>query len=296
MNFYLILKKVQHILLNLMVLAISMSAITAFAQVPADTTFINQPDSSIVLTDTSSTKDSIIVQTQKSDVETTIKYTARDSIRLDVIKNIVYLYGDAKIDYGDITLTAEKIEINWGSNVLTAMGAIDSTGKKTGVPVFKEAEDQYSADTIRYNFKTKKGLISGIVTQQGEGYIHGDKVKKIGEDLYIRDAHYTTCNLEHPHFYIAAPKIKVIPNDKIVSGPFNLYVADIPTPLGFILGLFPVPKKQKSGIIFPMYGESADRGFFLRNGGYYWAVSDYVGIKFIGEIYSRGSYGGQTLT
>lgn len=245
--------------------------------------------------DTTGTSDSLNVK-HKGDIETTIKYSARDSIRLDVVTQTAYLYGDAKINYGDITLEAEQIEINWATSILTAVGVPDSTGKVKGVPLFKEKEDKYSADIIKYNFKTRKGIISGIVTQQGEGYIHGENVKRTDEALFINSANYTTCNLVHPHFHIRANKLKVIPQDKIVTGPFNLYVADVPTPLGFILGIFPVPKKNKSGLIFPMYGESRDRGFFLRNGGYYFALNDYIGSRLIGEIYTLGSYGLQSQT
>ncbi|GAL82794.1 hypothetical protein MYP_20 [Sporocytophaga myxococcoides] len=245
--------------------------------------------------DTTDTSDSLNVK-HKGDIETTIKYSARDSIRLDVVTQTAYLYGDAKINYGDITLEAEQIEINWATSTLTAVGVPDSTGKVKGVPLFKEKDDKYSADIIKYNFKTRKGIISGIITQQGEGFIHGEKVKRTDEALFINSANYTTCNLAHPHFHIRANKLKVIPQDKIVTGPFNLYVADVPTPLGFILGIFPVPKKNKSGLIFPMYGESRDRGFFLRNGGYYFAINDYVASRLIGEIYTLGSYGLQSQT
>lgn len=245
--------------------------------------------------DTTGTSDSLNVK-HKGDIETTIKYSARDSIRLDVVTQTAYLYGEAKINYGDITLEAEQIEINWATSTLTAIGVPDSTGKVKGVPLFKEKDDKYSADIIKYNFKTRKGIISGIVTQQGEGYVQGEKVKRTDEALFINSAIYTTCNLAHPHFHISANKLKVIPQDKIVTGPFNLYVADVPTPLGFILGIFPVPKKNRSGLIFPMYGESRDRGFFLRNGGYYFAINDYVASRLIGEIYTLGSYGLQSQT
>ncbi|MBX9850972.1 MAG: LPS-assembly protein LptD, partial [Cytophagaceae bacterium] len=209
---------------------------------------------------------------------------------MDVINKIVYLYGDAKIDYGKISLTAQEVEINWNTNIVTARPGLDSTGKKIGAPIFKDAESVYQIENeIKYNFKTKKGIISGIVTQQGEGYIHGNTVKKVDEDLYIKRAKYTTCNLAHPHFYINAHKLKVIPDDKIVSGPFNLVISDIPTPLGFFLGFFPMPKKEKSGFIIPTGGGST-RGFFLREGGYYWAVNEYLGLKLVGDGYANGSF------
>ncbi|MDX5348274.1 MAG: hypothetical protein LPJ89_02035, partial [Hymenobacteraceae bacterium] len=164
-------------------------------------------------------------------------------------------------------------------------------GQEVGTPVFKDEPDMYVARRIVYNFKTKRGKISDVVTQQGEGYIHAEVVKKNADNtIYGWHARYTTCNLEHPHFYINAPKMKVIPNDRVVSGPFNLVVGDIPTPLGFVLGLFPMPKKRASGIIVPRFGESAQRGFFLQDGGFYWAVNDYIGAKITGDIFSQGGY------
>ncbi len=239
-------------------------------------------------------RDSIAVKT-KGDIETTIKYGAKDSMRMDVRKKLVYMYNDAKITYGDINLDAKTIDINWGTNEMRAIGSKDSTGKKLGVPVFKQGSETYTSNSIRYNFKSKKGLISGLVTQQGEGYIHGETVMRKNEILYIDHARYTTCNLEHPHFYINATKLKVIPEKKIVAGPFNIVIADIKTPIGFFLGFFPVPKKNKSGLIFPTYGENAN-GFFLSRGGYYFAVNDYIGMQLTGDYYTKGTHGLQANT
>jgi hypothetical protein len=234
--------------------------------------------------------DTIVQLKEKGDIESTIKYSARDSIRMDVVKKIVYLYGDASINYGDITLTAALVSIDWDKSVMTANALPDSTGKLTGVPVFTQGSDNYEAEQIKYNFKTKKGIISKIVTTQGEGFVTGDKVKRDEDAIYISRAQYTTCNLRHPHFYINARKLKVIPEDKVVSGPFNLVISDVHTPLGFFLGFFPIPKKQKSGIIFPTFGMSPVRGLFLSRGGYYWAVNDYMNLKIIGDIYSNSSW------
>jgi hypothetical protein len=175
---------------------------------------------------------------------------------------------------------------------MAAKPLIDSSGKMTGVPVFEDDADTYEATSIKYNFKTKKGYIEDIVTKQGEGYISGGPVKKDEDALYIKSAQYTTCNLRHPHFYIKARNLKMIPNDKVVSGPFNLVVSDVPTPLGFYLGFFPIQKldKKKSGIIFPTFGANTQRGFFITQGGYYWAMNDYVGIKLVGDAYGNGSW------
>jgi hypothetical protein len=230
---------------------------------------------------------------RKSDVETTVKYTAKDSIVLNVDGSIARLYGEAKITYGDIDLEADYIEINWESGIIDAQGRKDSTGKMIGNPVFKEGSQTFQTDNIRYNIKSKKSSIKGVVTQYGEGYIHGNQVFKDPENnLYIRHAMYTTCNLAHPHFFINSSKIKLVENKQVVTGPFNLVINDIPTPLGFAFGMFPYSKTRKSGIIMPVYGEEPrDRGFYLRDGGYYWAISDYINMTFRGEIYTRGGWG-----
>jgi hypothetical protein len=233
---------------------------------------------------------------KKGDIETTVKYTARDSIVLDVETKITLLYGDATVDYGNISLKADQIELNYLTNLVHAKGSIDSTGKLIGAPVFKEGAENYNADEIRYNFKTRKAIIKGAVTKQGEGFVQGAQVKKDPEDnLFISNAIYTTCDLKHPHFHISARKIKIVHDKQVVTGPFNLVIADIPTPLGFPFGLFPLIKNKPngtSGIIVPTYGEESNaRGFFLRNGGYYWALSQHIGLTFLGEVYSRGGWG-----
>src|SRR5690606_19880993 len=242
----------------------------------------------VTFPDTTAVPDSIIVAPAQGDIKTTIKYSAKDSIVSNVNNQIVRLYGNAEITYGEINLKAEEIEINWETNILTANSRTDSTGKKIGVPVFKDGADTYETQTMKYNLKTSKAIISGIVTQKDEGYIHGETVKKNDKDeLFISSAKYTTCNLEEPHFHISARKLKMIPNDKIVAGPFNLYVNDIPTPLGFPFGMFPSPRKSSSGVIIPTYGEERIRGFFLRDGGYFFAISDYVNLTILGETYSK---------
>lgn len=237
---------------------------------------------------------------QKGDLETTVKYSANDSMVLDVVNKVTRLYGQARVTYGEVVLEADEIELNYLTNIVNAKGSKDSTGKTIGLPVFQDGAGKYNADEIRYNFKTKKAIIKGVVTQQGEGFIQGQQVKKDPEDnLYIRHAIYTTCNLKHPHWFIDAGKIKVVHNTQIVTGPFNLVIADIPTPLGFAFGLFPFTKKRSSGIIVPTYGEESSangRGFYLRNGGYYWAVNQYLDLHFLGEIYSKGGWGASLLS
>jgi len=228
---------------------------------------------------------------QKSDIETRIFYSCRDSIRMNMAEQKVYLYGDAKVTYGSRELTSEYMEINWALNEVMSYGGIDTaTGKTIGRPVFKEGADMYTAEVIRYNMKSGKGIIKGIVTKQGDGYIQGGPVKKTPEAIYVNNALYTTCNLPHPHFSINATRLKVIPGDKVVTGPFHMQIMGIHTPLGLPLGFFPVTRRSKSGIIFPTIGEQRSRGFFISNGGYYWAVNDYVGVKLLGDVYANQSY------
>ena len=253
--------------------------------IPADSTLIPS-----VLPD-STTFNSEVVPV--GDVKSIINYSAKDSIEFDAVSKIVYLYGDAKIDYGDIKLEAAEIEIDWVSNNLTARYVVDTADKKIGKPLFIDGPETYYTDHIIYNFKTKKAIITGLVTKQGDANVRGSKVVKNEKDeLFIPTAKYTTCNLPEPHFYISARKLKIIPNEKVVSGPFNLKFLDIPTPLAFPFGMFPDTKESKSGILFPTYGNEPNRrGFFLRNGGYFFDISEYIKLSVTGEIYTKGSRG-----
>jgi hypothetical protein len=231
------------------------------------------------------------------DFKTTVKYQAKDSTIYAADGQTVELFGDASVIYGDISLKAEFIRLNYLTNEVYAKGRYDSTAKKLiGQPVFQDGDGKYDAKEIRYNFKSKKGRIQGVITQQGEGNIRGQTVKKDEEDnLYIGRAIYTTCNLATPHFHINASRLKVIHNKQVVAGPFNLVINQIPLPLGLPFGFFPFPKRKEigvSGILVPQYGEEPNgRGYYLRDGGYYWAVNENLGLQFKGQIYSRGSWG-----
>ena len=227
-----------------------------------------------------------------SEIETTINYSAKDSIFYDLKSQKIKLYGGSKIDYGEINLEAYEILVDWNDKTLDANFILDSIGKKIGKPIFSEGDQSYETDKITYNFDSRKAKIKGIVTQLDDAYMQGEDVKKNEEDeLFISHAMYTTCNLEEPHFHISSSKIKVIPGKKVVSGPFHLKFGNVPTPLGFIFGIFPQPKKKVSGLIMPNYGEEKRRGFYLRDGGYYFAVNDHLDLRLTGDIYSKGSYG-----
>jgi LptD protein len=216
---------------------------------------------------------------------------------MDTQNQVVYLYGEAKVTYGDVVLEADFIKLNWDKNEVFAKGTKDTVANKTkGKPVFKQGGEPYDADEIKYNFKSRKAIIKGLITKQGDAYVQGVSVKKDNEDnLYIRDAIYTTCNLAHPHYNIRASKIKMVGKKEIVSGPFRFELNELPLPIGLPFGFFPYKPPQEngtSGIIMPNYGEEPQgRGFFLREGGYYFAISERIGLRLTGEIYSKGSYG-----
>ena len=238
--------------------------------------------------------DSISAKPKKkgTELEAEIKYHAKDSIRFSVEEKKVYLFGEAQINYKEIELKAAYIEIDQETKEVYAEGVIDSTGKQIGKPEFKSGDQNFKANRMRYNFDTEKGKILDVVTQEGEGNIRGEKVKKTEENhYYIEDGGYTTCDAEEPHYMIKAKKLKVIPNDKIVSGPAFLMFEGVYTPLVIPFGWFPNKSGRKSGIIFPEYGESPTQGFFFRNMGYYFNLGDKIDLAVTGDIYTRGSYG-----
>jgi len=262
---------------------------------------ISLVDSSLVLSDT--VPDTSIgaggtgvapyqIKYSKDSLDAKVTYYADDSIMFDMSLEKVFLYGNTEVKYTNITLEAAYMEIDWANNLIIAEGRPDSTGKIAGEPIFTEKEDVYNAKKIIYNYQTKQGKIYGLLTQEGDGYLHGEEVKKMENDeLYIRNAKYTTCDAEEPHFYINVSKLKVVPDKVIVSGPANLKVAGVPTPLFLPFAIFPIHKKQASGIILPIYGESTALGFFLRRGGYYFGISDKIDLELLGDIYTNGSWG-----
>ena len=226
-----------------------------------------------------------------------VTYTAKDSIRIDIKNKLVYLFGSSEVYYENIELKSENIEINMDSSIISAKGKQDSLGKYYGEPSFKEAGQEVKSHEMKYNFKTKKGVIYNAITHEGENFIHGDKIYKTPDDiLYIKNGKYTTCNLDHPHYFFSSNKLKIIPDDKIVTGPANLVIEDVPTPIAIPFGFFPNSNKQRSGLIIPTPGESAQYGFFLLHGGYYVAISDNISTELTGDYYSKGSWGANFLT
>ncbi|MFN5459851.1 MAG: putative LPS assembly protein LptD [Bacteroidota bacterium] len=233
-------------------------------------------------------KDSI----QSIDLKSPVLYKAEDSIRFEAKNEIIFLYGNAEIDFEGINLKAERIEINYKNNQVFAHGVVDSTGKLRGTPVFKGEGETMECEEIVYNLKSKKGKIKNITTKQGDLLIKGEKIKKDSNDvMYFKNLSCIPCEFEDSKTMFKASRAKVIPNDKIVTGPLYLSIAGIPTPLALPFGFFPNTRKSsKSGLIIPTYGESPNLGFFLKDGGFYWAIGPKADMQIRGDIYSYGSW------
>ena len=230
---------------------------------------------------------------KKNSIEMPVDYTANDSMVYDATSRKVHLFGKANVKYEGMDLESEKIAISLDSSIVHATGVKDTAQKAlSGTPVFKMGNDSYESDTIAFNFKSKKGLINNVKTEQQEGYITSQLSKRMDNgDIYLQHGRYTTCDKEHPDFYIALSRAKVRPNKDVVFGPAYLVVADVPLPLAIPYGFFPFTKHYSSGFIMPTYGDENDRGFYLRDGGYYFAMSDKWDLKVLGEIYTKGSWG-----
>ena len=235
-------------------------------------------------------------QIQNNFFDDEIKQFAEDSLKLSIDGKKAFLYGNAKIEYQKTTITASYIEINWDKNTIYASFTTDSAKNKIGIPVFTEENESFKAEEMTYNFKTKKCSVKKITTKEGEGYILGKTVKKVSDDVfYLNKGDYTTCDAEKPHFSIRANKIKIIPGKKIITGPAYLTFFRIPTPLIFPFGYFPNNDKKSSGLIIPSYGESANMGFFLKDGGYYLTVSEKMDLSLKSDIYTQGSWNLKSL-
>jgi len=224
-------------------------------------------------------------------IKSKIDYQATDSIRMNLDERKTYLYNDVEINYEDIKLKSGYVELDFKKSQLFAEGLKDSAGKELGRPEFTQASYTFLAKSMYYNFDTKKGLVKDIFTNEGESYLHGSVVKRFPDKTAnFKKGSYTTCSLEHPHYQIRFSKARMIPDDKFVSGPAYMEIADVPTPLVLPFGYFPNKKGQISGIIIPTWGESTNRGFFFERGGYYWGINDYLDMTFQGDIYTRGSW------
>lgn len=232
------------------------------------------------------------IRREKVDLEQAVTFEATDSLVL-LGQNNAYMYGNSTVKYGEINLNAGRIEMVMDSSTVYATGVADSTGTVDEAPVFSDGSGEYQSKEMRYNFKTERGYITDIITEQGEGYLTGEVTKKMDDGTFnIQGGRYTTCDdHENPHFYFQITKGKVTPKKNIVSGPAYMVLAGVPLPLAVPFGFFPFSKDYSSGIIFPSFGEDYNRGFYLREGGYYFAISDNLDLALRGEIYTKGSWG-----
>jgi hypothetical protein len=220
-----------------------------------------------------------------------VDYSARDSIRFDIRRQVVHLYGDAEMKYGKIKLKASYVTIDFRSKELYATGMPDTTGVIAGNPVFEEGDQSFESRELRYNFETQKGRTVKVITEEADGFLHGDVVKIMeSRVIHVQHGKYTTCDNPEPHFHITFARAKILPNDKIISSAPQLTIMGVRTPLILPFGLFPNTRTQASGVLIPSYGETNNRGFYLENGGFYWGISDYIDLSIRGTIYSRGSW------
>ena len=228
-------------------------------------------------------------------LQSSIKYISQDSMIINMNNKKIILFEDAKAYYDDIELNAAFMEYNLTTNELYASGIADSCGHIHGPPVFKQGAEEYCSQEIRYNFNSKKGKVTKVITNEGDGYIHGHYVKHVDDKVsYIKGGQYTTCNLQHPHFQIRFNKAKVIQDDKIVTGPAYISFGNIPTPIAVPFTYFPIQKERASGIVIPTYGEGAIRGFYFENFGYYFGINNNFDLILLADITTRGSWAVKT--
>lgn len=248
-----------------------------------------QADTASAVTDTLAADSA---KKRSSGLDAPVEYEAADSLVYEGESGLAFLYGSARVNYQDMQLDAAKISMDMDSNMVRAEGRRDTAGKVSGEPVYKQGTDTYNSEQMSFNFKSKRGYISNVKTKQGDGYLQSERSKRTKDGtLYLEHANYTTCDAEHPHFYLRLSRGKVRPGKEAFFGPAYLVVEDVPLPLAVPYGFFPFSKKYSSGLIMPTYGDETNRGFYLRDGGYYFALSDYMDLKILGEIYTKGSWG-----
>lgn len=253
---------------------------------------------SLALTDTlpasqkvSNKEEELGIKISKDALPATITTTAKDSAVLDMKGNVFYLYGDAQANFEEISIKSGKLKYDQSSNILSAEPLLDTAGKKISAQEFKQGTELFTYDTLKYNFKSKRAIVRNARSQYGEGFVISTQIKRNpDESIFGFRNLYTTCNLEHPHFGIRAKKIKVVPGRVIASGPANLEIQDVPTPLFLPFGMFPIKQGERSGFILPTYTLEEQRGLGLQRGGYYFAVNDYLGVIAQFDIYSKGSW------
>lgn len=233
-----------------------------------------------------------INSSRKNGIDAPVVYSGADSMVYYADSKTAHIFGDANVDYQDMKLNAEKIHMSLDSSLVRAEGGKDTLGASFGTPVFNIGNDRYESDNMAFNFKSKKGLIKNVYTEQDDGFMRAETSKRDSSGVvYMKHGRYTTCDAEEPDFYIALSRARVRPGKDVVFGPAHLVVADVPLPLAIPYGFFPFSKSYSSGFIMPTYGDESTRGFYLRDGGYYFAINDRIDLKLLGEIYTKGSWG-----
>lgn len=260
-------------------------------------TLLSGPDSNAIVRDTASkAADSVAQQSgliplSPNAIKSVVHYQAADSISIDLNTRKARLYTKGVIEYDGMELKSDDIRVDFDAQMLTAQLSLDTNGQPVGRPYFKESGTEYMADTIAFNYNTKKGLISGVITKQGDGFLHGSRVKKMNDSvMYLNSGQYTTCNYSHPHFAINFSHSKLIMHDKIFTGPAYVTIEDVPTPLVLPFAFFPMKQDRTSGILMPGYGWMNGRGYYLKDGGYYFALSDRMDLSLTGELYTNLSW------
>jgi hypothetical protein len=254
----------------------------------ADGDSLTLADASALLTD-SVAIDTIPVK--KGSLETPVDYHAEDSI-IWTADNVGLIFGDGDVKYGISNLKSEMMQIDMNNSILYATHGTDSLGDEFGHPILNDGSQEIEAKEMHYNFKTGRAYARLVVTQQGDGIVISDQAKKLDDNvMYMKDGKYTTCDHDHPHFYLNLTKAKARMGKDIITGPAYLVIEDVPLPIALPFVFFPFTDSYSSGIIMPTYGDEMSRGFFLRNGGYYFALSDYIDLSLTGEIYTKGSWG-----
>ena len=290
----------------------SLKADQEIAAVPVDTMIPANQDAAIKTKRDTTTMDSLelaiykynkviddslardsINKRRKNGIDAPVEYAANDSLVYEAGTSRAFLYGSSTVKYQNMDLASENISMSLDSNLVYATGKMDTTSHQmVGTPVFKMGSDQYEQTEMMFNFKTKKGFITDVYTQQEDGFLTSEHSKRGADgEMFLEHGRYTTCDDPHPDFYIAMSRAKVRPGKDVVFGPAYLVVADVPLPLAIPYGFFPFTKSYSSGLIMPTYGDEMDRGFYLRDGGYYFAISDRMDLKLLGEIYTKGSWG-----
>lgn len=273
-------------------MAVDTPALPLDSLVPAVIATDTVGDDSLLVVPALPTASQSRVRYVKTDLDAPVDFSSSDSMVI-IRRDSAFMFGNGAVQYGDIKLDAAEIQMDLNDNTVFAVGRLDTTGEVIGRPVFNDKGTGYEASTMRYNFKSEKGYITNVVTQQGEGYLTGGQSKKSGEDeFFLTNGRYTTCDHhDDPHFYFQLTKAKVRPGKNAVFGPAYMVLAGLPLPIAVPFGYFPFTEKYSSGVIFPTFGDDYNRGFYLDNGGYYFAISDNIDLALTGQIYTKGSWG-----